>query len=55
MTIMQECIKRLNLNIRNETYEQIKKVAHKEGRKPGNLARFILEKWANDRNQNQLN
>jgi hypothetical protein len=45
MTIMQECQKNLNLNIKEETFEEIKKAAHKQGRKPGNLARLILEKW----------
>ena len=48
MTIMQECKKNLNLNIKEETYEEISRTAIKEGRKPGNLARLILEKWAKD-------
>ena len=45
MKIMNECIKRLNLNIRQKTYEIIKNAAQKQGRKPGNLARLILEQW----------
>ena len=53
MTIMQARTKRLNLNVKEETYKEIKNVAYKVGRKPGNLARYILEKWADDRDRNQ--
>ena len=45
---MQECKKNLNLNIKEETYEEICRTALKEGRKPGNFARLILEKWVKD-------
>ena len=48
MSIMQECQKNLNLNIKKATFEEIKKAAHKQGRKPGNLARWILEKWVEE-------
>jgi hypothetical protein len=48
MSIMEECKKNLNLHIREETYEEIYRAALKEGRKPGNLARLILEKWAKE-------
>jgi len=51
MSIMQECIKNLNLNLKEETYEEIYKVAQKKNRKPGNLARLILEKWAKENRQ----
>ena len=48
MSIMKEYKKNLNLHIREETYEEICRAALKEGRKPGNLARLILEKWAKE-------
>jgi hypothetical protein len=46
MSIMRECTKNLNLHVKEETYDVIQKAALKEGRKPGNLARMILERWA---------
>jgi len=49
MQLMKQFNKRLNLNISPKTYEKIKKVANKEGRKTGNLARQILERWAKNR------
>ena len=48
MSIMHECQKNLNLNIKKATFEEIKKAANKQGRKPGNLARIILEKWVEE-------
>jgi hypothetical protein len=38
--------KRLNLNVSPRTYEILKKVANKENRKTGAMAREILERWA---------
>jgi hypothetical protein len=49
MKIMQICTKRLNLNLSQRTYDVIRKVALKDGRKPGSLARKILDEWANER------
>ena len=48
MRIMRICTRRLNLNLSPKTYEEIQKIAKKEGRKAGNMARHILDKWAND-------
>lgn len=52
MSIMSECKKNLNLHIKEETYDVIQRSALKEGRKPGNLARKILEGWAEENRQN---
>jgi hypothetical protein len=52
MSIMEECNKNLNLHIKEETYEEICRAAFKEGRKPGNLARMILEVWAKNQKKN---
>lgn len=49
MPLMKRFTKRLNLNVSPHAYEKIREVANKEGRKTGNLARLILEKWAKDR------
>ena len=53
MSIMQECIKRLNLNIKEQTFSEIQKEAKRVGRKPGNLARLILEKWEKENIRNE--
>jgi hypothetical protein len=49
MPLMKRFTKRLNLNISPQAYEKIRQVANKEGRKTGNMARQILEKWALNR------
>ena len=50
MSLMKERFsKRLNINVSPKTYETIRKVANRENRKTGNLARLILEKWAMNR------
>jgi hypothetical protein len=51
MEIMKQCTKRLNLNIKPTTYRFIAKVASHENRKPGNLARLILDKWVDQNRQ----
>ena len=56
MKIMQICTKRLNINLSPRTYNAIEKLAVENGRKPGNLARRILDDWAKKeklRNQNR--
>ena len=49
MPLMKRFTKRLNLNISPQAYEKIRQVANKQGRKTGNMAREILERWAKDR------
>ena len=49
MKIMQICTRRLNLNLSPQTYNVIEKFAVKDGRKPGSLARRILEKWVKEK------
>jgi len=49
MSLMRRFNRRLNLNISPQAYEKIRELATKEGRKTGNLARQILEKWAKSR------
>lgn len=49
MKIMQICTKRVNLNLSPRTYDVIERVAVEDGRKPGSLARRILEKWAKEK------
>ncbi len=51
MQLMKQFTKRLNLNISPKTYEKIKQVATKEGRKTGSMARQILEMWAKNRKE----
>jgi hypothetical protein len=51
MSIMIECKKNLNLNLKEETYKTIYDVAKMKGRKPGNFARLILENWAKKNRQ----
>ena len=46
MPLMKRFSKRLNLNISPKTYEVIRKVANRENRKTGSMAREVLEKWA---------
>ena len=41
--------RRLNINVRPKTYEEIRKVANQENRKTGSMAREILERWAMNR------
>ena len=46
MNFADKFTKRLNVNICSKTYGKLQKVATMEGRKPGNKARQILNKWA---------
>jgi len=46
MNFTQQYSKRLNVNICPETYGKIKQFATMEGRKVGNMARQILDRWA---------
>ena len=46
MNFTEQYPKRLNVNICPETYSKIQRVATMEGRKPGNKARQILDRWA---------
>ena len=48
MKIMQICTRRLNLNLSQRTYDVIEKLAVEDGRKPGSLARRILDEWAKE-------
>jgi hypothetical protein len=45
MKILKVCTKRLNLNISPVTFDAIEEIANEDGRKPGNLARIILDDW----------
>lgn len=45
---MRLCTKRLNLSLSKKTFDEIQRAAKKEGRKAGNMARHILDKWAKD-------
>jgi hypothetical protein len=49
MAFMNEYTKRLNINVKPDTYKKLKKMAYEEGRKAGNMARRILEAWANEK------
>ncbi len=54
MKIMQICTRRLNLNLSPRTYDVIEKFAVADCRKPGSLARKILDEWAKEKNLKQL-
>jgi len=49
MPLMKRFSKRLNLNISPKTYEVIRKVANRENRKTGSMAREVLEMWAKNK------
>ena len=49
MPLMKRFSKRLNLNVSPKTYEVIRKVANRENRKTGSMAREVLEKWAKNK------
>ncbi len=49
MSLMKRFNKRLNLNVSRKTYEILRKVAYRENRKTGSMAREILEMWAKDK------
>ena len=48
MKFKNKFTRRLNLNISPQTYAKIEKEAIKEGRKAGNYARRLLDRWAKD-------
>jgi hypothetical protein len=55
MKITQICNRRLNLNLSQSTFDAIEKIAIKDGRKPGSLARRILDEWVRlNKNKNNL-
>lgn len=49
MNLLEKCTERLNLNVSPSTFNRLSKVAYDQGRKTGNLARYILDQWANNR------
>ena len=49
MEIMKICTKRLSLSLCPKTYAVLRKTAFEEERKPGSLARLILDKWAKEK------
>ena len=49
MKFSEQYTERLNLNISPHTYKIIKEEAVGEGRKIGNMARIILDKYAMDK------
>ena len=51
MNLMTKHTKRLNLYICPKTFDQLQQVAIQEGRKTGSLARHLLNRWAESRNQ----
>lgn len=54
MKLMELNTERLNLNIPKITLEVIKEKAFENGFKPGQMARFILNEWADKkRNDNE--
>ena len=53
MKIMQICTRRLNLNLSPRTYDVIEELAVEDGRKPGSLARRILDEWAKENKVNK--
>jgi hypothetical protein len=55
MNLMEKCTERLNLNVSPATFNRLKKVAYDQGRKTGNLARYILDQWANNRQDGRNN
>lgn len=46
MNFSEQYTERLNLNISPYTYNRIKEAAYNEGRKVGNMARNILDRYA---------
>ena len=54
MQLMEQYTERLNLYISPETFMVIEQVAATEGRKTGNYARLILDRWAK-RKRDQTN
>lgn len=46
MKFMEQYTKRLNLNVQQTTYDIIEETGISQGRKAGNMARIILDKWA---------
>jgi hypothetical protein len=48
MKLMNICTKRLNLSLSPKTYNVIERLAIKDGRKPGSMARRILDEWAKE-------
>jgi hypothetical protein len=49
MKITKIFTKKLNLSLRPKTYNLIEKLAVEDGRKPGSLARRILDEWAKEK------
>ena len=46
MNFKEQFTERINLNISPYTYTKVKEEAESEGRKVGNMARIILDRWA---------
>jgi len=53
MKIMQICTRKLNLNLSPSTFDAIEKTAIEDGRKPGSLARRILDEWVEAKKDNK--
>lgn len=53
MNLMQKHTRRLNLYICPETYDQLERVAEQEGRKVGSLARHLLNRWAESKDNHE--
>jgi predicted DNA-binding protein len=54
MLFIKKYPKNMSIYLKFETYDELLKVAQKEGRKPGNLVRRILEKWVEDELKNSM-
>ena len=53
MNFSEQYTERLNLNISPCTYKKIKEEAESEGRKVGNMARIILDRYAMSQKDNE--
>lgn len=53
MKFKNQFTRRLSLNISPQTYAKIEKEAIKEGRKTGNFARRLLDRWAENNKANK--
>ena len=51
MLVTEKYSKRMNILLTPKTHELLEQIAIQDGRKPGSLARHIIESWIEDKNK----